>query len=84
MRITTHLHQPKTDDDIAEIMDTTDKAVAGCRFNMIVIKSGMVQWLREVIDHTEDDDLTERCKFFIKQLQKGMTRDTGRVQRRSQ
>ena len=84
MRITTHLHQPKMDDDIAEIMDTTAKAVAGCRFNMIVIKSGMVQWLRELNDSTEDNDIKDRCECFIKQLQKGMTRDTGRVQRRSQ
>ena len=68
----------------AEIMDTLAKQIAGCRFNMIVIKSGMVTWLRELDDSTDDNDIKDRCACFIKLLQKGMTRDTGRVQRRSQ
>ena len=81
--ISTHLNQPKMDDDIVEIMDTLAKDIAGVRFNIVVIKSGMVQWLREVVSYTEDDDLAERCSFFINELQKGMQRDTGRVQRRT-
>lgn len=80
--ISTHLKQPKMDDDIAEVMDVAAIAIAGCRFNIVVIKTGMVQWLREVMDYTEDEDLKDRCKHFIDVLQKGMTRDTGRVQRR--
>ena len=80
--ISTHLNQPKMDDDIAEVMDVAAIAIAGCRFNIVVIKTGMVQWLREVIDYTEDEDLKDRCNHFIDALQKGMARDTGRVQRR--
>ena len=67
----------------AEIMDTVAMRVADCRFNIVVIKSGMVQWLRELNDSTDDQDIKDRCDCFIKLLQKGMQRDTGRVQRRS-
>ena len=67
----------------AEIMDTLAKQIAGCRFNMIVIKSGIVQWLKELSDSTDDNDIKDRCDCFIKLLQKGMQRDAGRVQRRS-
>ena len=81
--ISTHLKQPKMDDDIAEVMDVTAIAVAGVRFNIVVIKTGMIQWLREVMAYTEDEDLKDRCKHFIDALQKGMSRDTGRVQRRT-
>ena len=37
--ISTHLKQPKMDDDIAEVMDVAAIAVAGCRFNIVVIKN---------------------------------------------
>ena len=82
MLIQKRIMQKKMDDDVAEIMDVTAKAVSGCRFNIIVIKSGMVQWLRELVEYTDDEDLKDRCEFFIDALQKGMSRDTGRVQRR--
>ena len=65
----------------AEIMDTLAKQVAGVRFNMIVIKSGMVQWLKELGDSTDDNDIKDRCDCFTKLLQKGMSKDAGRVQR---
>lgn len=64
-------------------MDECAKRVAGVRFNMIVLKTGLIDWLRQLQDATDQEDINNRAGQFIKQLQKGINRDTGRVQRRS-
>ena len=62
-------------------MDECAKRVAGVRFNMVVLKTGLIDWLRQLQDATDQEDINNRAGQFIKQLQKGINRDTGRVQR---
>lgn len=62
-------------------MDEYAKRVAGTRFNMVVLKTGLIDWLRQLQDATDQEDINNRAGQFIKQLQKGINRDTGRKQR---
>lgn len=64
-------------------MDKYAKRVAGTRFNMVVLKTDLIEWMRQLKDTTDQQDIRNRADQFIKHLQKGINRDTGRVQRRS-
>ena len=64
-------------------MDDCAKRVAGTRFNMVVLKTDLIEWMRQLKDYTDQQDIRNRADQFIKQLMKGINRDTGRVQRRS-
>lgn len=64
-------------------MDEYAKRVAGVRFNMVVLKTDLIEWMRQLKDATDQQDIRNRADQFIKQLMKGINRDTGRVQRRS-
>ena len=67
-----------------ERMDECAKLVAGVRFNMVVLKPDLIEWMRQLKDATDQQDIRNRADQFIKHLMKGINRDTGRVQRRSQ
>lgn len=66
-----------------ERMDECAKLVAGVRFNIAVLKTDLIEWMRQLKDATDQEDIANRADQFIKHLQKGINRDTGRVQRRS-
>ena len=69
-------------EDEQEQMDECAKRVAGVRFNIAVLKQDLIAWVRRLKDVEDQQDIRNRADHFIDVLQKGLARDTGRVQRR--
>ena len=67
--------------DEQDQMDLCGKRIAGVRFNIVVLKTSLIDWLRQLKDTTDQQDIRNRADKFIVNLQKGINRDTGRVQR---
>lgn len=60
-------------------MDSSAEKVSGTRFNMVVLKTELIDWMRQLEDATDDQDVRRRCDIFTKLLMKGINRDTGRT-----
>jgi hypothetical protein len=68
-------------DEEKDRMDHSAEKVAATRFNMVVLKQELMTWMRQLEDASDDRDVRNRCDTFIKLLMKGITRDTGKLQR---